>query len=124
MVTLIGGGAPPVPPAPSDSVRLAGSTLVALSVLPIGLGWGIGYGVTVLPRPVPLVSVSPTAARGANPPTAAANSTALPPELELRYQLLKNQLDNAADDSKQLGRLVTLPLMLTSLFAPALGTPP
>src|SRR5580700_8823834 len=122
MVTSIGSGAPPVPPStPSDGVRMARPTLIALAVLLIGLGWGIGYGVTVLLRPVPLVSVPPAATKGANPPTAAADSTALPPELELRYQLLKNQLDNAADNSKQLDRLVTLLLTLTSLYALALG---
>src|SRR6202020_2798874 len=87
----------------------------------IGLGWGIGYGVTVLLRPVPLVSVPPAATKGAKPPTDAADSTALAPELELRYQLLKNQLDNAADNSKQLDRLLTLLLTLTSLYALALG---
>jgi len=99
---------------------MARPTLIALAVLLIGLGWGIGYGVTVLLRPVPLVTVPPAAAKGANPPTAAG-STALPPELELRYQLLKNQLDNAADNSRQLDRLVTLLLTLTSLYALALG---
>jgi hypothetical protein len=121
MVTSIGGGAPPPSSAPSDGVRVGGPALVALAVLLIGLGWGIGYGVTVLLRPVPLVSVPPPATKGANPPTAAADSTALSPELELRYQLLKNQLDNAADNSKQLDRLVTLLLTLTSLYALALG---
>jgi len=67
------------------------------------------------------VSVPPPAAKGTNPLAAAANSNALPPELELRYQLLKNQLDNAADNSKQLDRLATLLLTLTSLYALALG---
>jgi tetratricopeptide (TPR) repeat protein len=122
MVTSIGSGVPPGPPsAPSDGVWMARSTLIALAVLLIGLGWGIGYGVTVLLRPVPLVSVPPAATNGANPSAAATDSTALPPELELRYQLLKNQLDNAADNSKQLDRLVTLLLTLTSLYALALG---
>src|SRR5580658_4954365 len=105
MVTSIGSDAPPPPSGRSDGVRMARSTLVALAVLLLGLGWGIGYGVTVLLRPPPLVSVPSSALKSANPPTAAADSTALPPELELRYQLLKNQLDNAADNSKQLDRL-------------------
>jgi hypothetical protein len=121
MTTSIGSDPPPPRSAPLDGVRVGGPTLVALAVLLIGLGWGIGYGVTVLLRPLPLVSVPSSALKSANPPTAAADSTALPPELELRYQLLKNQLDNAADNSKQLDRLVTLLLTLTSLYALALG---
>jgi tetratricopeptide (TPR) repeat protein len=85
----------------------------------IGLGWGIGNGVTVLLHQLPVFP--PPAAKGANPPVDPNNPKALPPELELRYQLLKNQLDNAAENSKQLDRLVTLLLTLTSLYALALG---
>ena len=122
MVPAIGGGTPPHSSAPSGGVRVGGPALVALAVLLIGLGLGIGYGVTALLRPVPVVSVPALATKGAHPPTADADSKALAPELELRYQLLKNQLDNAADNSKQLDRLVTLLLTLTSLYALALGT--
>ena len=123
MVTSIGSGVPPPPPPPTPlgGVRVARPTLVVLAALLIAFGWGIGYGVAVFLRPVPVVSVPPPAAKGTNPLAAAANSNALPPELELRYQLLKNQLDNAADNSKQLDRLATLLLTLTSLYALALG---
>lgn len=89
---------------------MARSTVWLFGFLLIALGGGIGYGVGVLSTPVPVVTVP-------SPP----NPTALPPELELRYQLLKNQLDNAAENSKQLDRLLTLLVALTSLYALALG---
>ncbi len=90
-----------------------------LAILLIGLGWGIGYGVTLLLHQLPVFL--PPELKAANPPADPANPKGLPPELELRYQLLKNQLDNAAENSKQLDRLVTLLLTLTSLYALALG---
>jgi len=70
-------------------------TLVLLALLLIALGAGIGYGVTVRLRPVPVVSVPPPSSPIVNPPANTASPNAIPPELELRYQLLKNQLDNA-----------------------------
>jgi tetratricopeptide (TPR) repeat protein len=99
------------------------TTRFVLACLMIGLGWGIGSGVTLLlhqlpvfPTPAPVLRVEP-----AKPPSAAADPLAVPPELELRYQILRNQLDNAAENSKQLDRLATLLLTLTSLYALALG---
>jgi hypothetical protein len=112
---------PPAPAAPAAAPRKAwweSGGVWLLAALLFGLAGGIGYGVAVLLAPASAGFVGIPVARGGLP---ARDSTALPPELELRYQLLKERLDDAADNSRRTDRLITLLLTLTSLYAIALG---
>jgi len=110
---------PPQPPQiPLPDARVSRATVALFALLLVAAGLGIGYGGAVFLRPAPVLPVQIVVPK--NVPQNGSSAT-VPPELELRYQLLKNQLDNAAENSRQLDRLLTLLLTLTTLYALALG---
>ncbi|HWF47281.1 MAG TPA: hypothetical protein VG168_09765 [Bryobacteraceae bacterium] len=85
-------------------------TVTLFALLLIGLGGGIGFGLAILVRPVPTQQNTRAAATSANLQ-----------DLELRYQMVKGQLDAVADNARQISTLIALLLTLTSLYALALG---
>lgn len=97
--------------------RFEWPTVLLFALLLLGLGGGIGYGLAILIGPGPIRSETPVRSPGVGP----AGTYALAHDLELRYQIVKGQLDSVADNAKQISTLIALLLSLSSLYALALG---